>query len=944
MTIIRKKLEYLVLTYIFPYGYSQSQFKRTFKAALLTTVCFMLACINPVDNFLGDCSYLCALTSVSIHPGRRLGAMIQSMILGLVGIILGIAYSVLVHLIAKHVYIYSSLNLQTAFYIFIFFEAFIFCLVGYVRSSVPKFFPLVYVLFLVTHFSFLQNINTSLISIVYNFSVPFVICIALSCLINVMIFPEFGSTYIGTTVLNSIHEIHVMFSSTSYFFINLNDHPDYSIKYYTESLTTLINQKQTVRSSLAQCSATMLECTYEFSYSFMAPQELKPLISNLYSLNNTINALHVACELVLSVFVGHNCFQSNANTQQDDDPGMENSIDPEKKNSRNFQPSQYNDLSELEKILYEDSKEYLKRNRPHKEANYADYNLLLDFVTSVKAPVSDVTKVALQAFNHTKYILAYTYDADFANIKFSSLVDDTFENYSHELHRFNYSLSLQKIDEYLSQIQDATHLFATAVRQELTNISDHDLDYIYLVPREEFFVLSLFILNFRETTVLISKILLQARTLLELRMKRQQKGWKGRKIWFSVLNLRKDWNRFMNVKSGEFAESKPVQTVFNNTDNKFETHHRESHSNAKSQTDKLQRVKRSFKRRFISSIQHTLYSSLEFFRKRKLHFQSAFRTVLLLNLVTFPGYSAKMHDWYHNIRGTWVGFAALVALETNVGATTTGVITRTICVILSSAWGYALYIAGKNAENRYLMVGMTFIGLLPLYYFMLYSPYSRACIMGLVSLTTVPLSTLRNHGIQGTVLVNFAKRCLAMIIGGTAATIINATVFPQTARTQLVDQIICALKYCQYIQIQLAAGLDNNGDCKLTNSYGHRETNNNKTIVRDEQAFTKYLRKARASLQSAETLLEFASSEPRLKGNYSMYTEIYTEMIFVLHQILDRCNNIKFLRKKYGSVVLDELSVSFGFWVEFCFDRIATNQFSHTHCFIVVKSMAQLYH
>lgn len=178
--------------------------------------------------------------------------MIQSMtILGLVGIILGIAYSVFVHVIAKQVYIYSSFNLQGAFYIFIvFFEAFILCLVGYVRSSCPKFFPLVYVLFLVTHFSFLQNINISLISIVYNFSVPFVICIALSCLINVMIFPEFGSTYIGTTVLNSIHEIHVMFSSTSYFFINLNDHSDYPIKHYTESLTSLINQKQTVRSSL----------------------------------------------------------------------------------------------------------------------------------------------------------------------------------------------------------------------------------------------------------------------------------------------------------------------------------------------------------------------------------------------------------------------------------------------------------------------------------------------------------------------------------------------------------------------------------------------------------------------------------------------------------------------------------------------------------------------
>lgn len=82
----------------------------------------------------------------------------------------------------------------------------------------------------------------------------------------------------------------------------------------------------------------------------MAPQELCSLILNqAIGLNNTINALHVACELVLSVFVGHNCFQSNVNTQQDDDPGMENNIRSEKENSWNSQPIQYNDLSELEK-------------------------------------------------------------------------------------------------------------------------------------------------------------------------------------------------------------------------------------------------------------------------------------------------------------------------------------------------------------------------------------------------------------------------------------------------------------------------------------------------------------------------------------------------------------------------------------------------------------------
>lgn len=905
-----KDIYILIISFIFPYGHSPTQLKRLFKASLSTAICFMLPCIDSVDIKLGPSSYLCALISVSMHPGRRLGAMMQSLVIGLLGILVGIPYALFAHFLVRKVY-YTTNDIQKAMALYIVFEFFILLFIGYVRSAAPRIFSFAYIMFLIAHFSFLLPITTTLSSIAYDFSIPFLVGISVAFVINLAVFPEFGSTHIGTTVLSSIHELQVMFTNTSYFFINLDiDDPELA-KGHTQKLAFLINQKKKVRTSLAQCSSTMLECTYEFSYSYMAPQELKPLLNNLQSLSITINALHVTCELVLGVFVG-----SGAQSSKNDGQKSFDFADLEKELKREASA----ELSDSDHSVFEDSKEFLKHVKPQKEANYADRDLLLEFIHSVREPAQDVTKVALEALNHTKCVLAYAYDAKIDDVKISSIYDTTFVDCNEKTRTEKYQVSLEKIDEYLQEIARVNENFGTAIRLELSKMSNQEFDYIYLVPREEYFVLTLFILNFREASILISKILSQVRTLLAIRINRESKGWSGRRIWFSVIRVTNNWHRFLTSGFGEPQEGETASIIaakqssgdFKEKDNVQvnkpsyytrwkQKNHMMSSSLSLNTTGSLvanmKKNTKSFVSKGIRKFRKLSFNTHMFFSKRRLHFQSAFRTTLLLFLVTFPGYSEHMHEWYNTIRGSWVGFAALVALETNVGATTLGSITRTICVTIGSAWGYALYVAGNNGDDRYLMVILVMIGTAPLYYFMFYSPYGKAGMMGVVSLTTVPLSTLRNHGIGGTVLVNFAKRCIAMVVGGGAATLINVTVFPQKARTQLVDQLIYSLKYCQLIQIQLAVGL--NG-----------ESLQSTTMVRSNILFNKYQKKARAALQAAESLLGVAKKEPRLKASFSTHSEIYAEIIFVLHQILDRYNNIKMLRGQYGSAVSDELSVS----------------------------------
>lgn len=864
-----------------PYGHSPTHVKRVFKATLLTTVCFVLSCIDKVDAKLGTASYLCALISVSMHPGRRLGAMMQSLVFGLSGILIGVPYGLFFHFCARQTYNATN-DLQKAYGIFIIGLFLVLAVFGYVRSVAPRFFPVVFIVFLICHFSFLLPMTFTYSDLAYDYSIPFIIGIGLSFVINVLVFPEFGSTYVGTTVLSAVHELQVMFCNTSYFFVTFDTDNPQNAQEHTRKLASLLAQKKKVRGALASCAATMVECTYELSYSFMAPQELKPLLKKLESLSTTTNALNVACELALGVFASYEPDEKNPEVLY---TKLNNSSDSQD----SFSVSSSSQLS---------SQDIIESIKPQKEASYANKELLVEFIRSVNEPVKQVTKVALDAMNHTKRVLAYAYDAPIQKFKFSNCVDSTFVDLDQDSMNSQYEVSLAKIDEYLCALAQVNESFSAIIKGELGKISDQEFDLVYLVPQEEYFVLSLFILNFRETTLLISQILSQVRTLLEVRQEREQKGFFGRKVWFSFLLMRENWSKYLRTGVSEVQEGETASIAA--------TKQKERDMDT-SENDLPRRRKKRFDNQSIAvvakawslkGIRHSIVKLLDWSHEHRLHLQNSFRTVLVIFLVTFPGYSIHMRTWYNDVRGSWVGFAAIIALETNVGATGFGVYVRTICVIVCSAWGYALYAAGDNGDDRYVMSVMTFIGLIPLYYLMFYSPHGKSFLIGIVSLVVVPLSTLRNHGIPGTILINFGKRCIAMLIGGSAAMIINVAIFPQKSRVQLVSQIIIALKSCQLIQIQLALGL--NGELPSTVS-----------MVRNEALYIKYQKRAKLSLAAAECLLAVAKTEPRLKGSFRTHAEIYTEIIFVLHQILDRYQNIKFLRQQYGSAVLEELSVSF---------------------------------
>lgn len=141
----------------------------------------------------------------------------------------------------------------------------------------------------------------------------------------------------------------------------------------------------------------------------------------------------------------------------------------------------------------------------------------------------------------------------------------------------------------------------------------------------------------------------------------------------------------------------------------------------------------------------------------------------------------------------------------------------------------------------------------------------------------------------------FYKRLVAFIIGGVAAVLIEIFIYPVRARDRLVNSLSAAVIHVQNMQAVIAVGID------------HPERPN----FRSPKLYARFKRareKSQTCLTAAETYLPSCLTEPRLKGSFRSLAPIYSEIIYVLHQITDRMNSVVQLRREYGSSILEDLN------------------------------------
>ena len=666
-----------VMKYIIRYGLTTIQARRVFKAGLATTICFIFVLINPIYRKLGTSSYLCIMLSAAWHPGRRMGAMVQAFVLSQIGLGLGLPYTIFSHFTATKVYENTG-SLQRALGLLVIFEVIMLTMVSYLRVVAPRLFQMGFIFFLVVHFSYVENFPIGLGFLAYQFSVPLLASMAVCLLVNVFVFPEFGSTYIGNTITSAIHEAHLSLNKATIFFSTADKK---SPSVLASDFASVISQRKKVRDIFSQCQAVMLECTFEMSFAFMAPQELKPMVKLLQELSITESALTVACELEFAVFSSMN---------------SSNNVNPMKSGAN--APNSSALTSNLNKSDKHQS--LVEKLKPTKEVSFADKEVLLTFLETVRAPVLNLLQVMSESLTDTILTVAQAYDVPKKHVPIINLPDDfdlvdpihdkPIDSMFTESRKARV-ITIEDLDEQLKALVQAINLFDIIVKDALSKISGSDIDTTYIMPRDEFFLLSSFLLNYRESAMLISKVLENSRTLLQTRLRRQSRGWMGRKLWFSIFNSKKIWSKFLKSGYNEPDEAHCASVVEKKSiinyedDDEIRTPSNKSRYTTPGEAKIAPRMSG-----VLFKVRTALADALDAMGKHKMDIKATFQNVFLLMLVSFPMFSASMRSWYVDLRGVWVGFIAMLSFEASVGATIYTLIARAILLVVGSSWGYAL--------------------------------------------------------------------------------------------------------------------------------------------------------------------------------------------------------------------------------------------------------------
>lgn len=862
--------------------------QRMTKSTVNSTVALIFCLIPKVRARLGTEPAMLPLISVMVHPGRRVSGTIQGAIYCMTGLVFGLAYAIFGRFLAQRClgsswrylselqqYAVHYKRFEAGLAILAVFETLMLFFHGWMRSVSHHYFGIVFPLFLVVHFAFMAPLTESPAVIAESFSVPFYLGIAMSIFWNLTLFPEFGSTFLGNVTIDTFNEVHKAIDASVSFFISI-DCPDNDNPYQKPpiSLSKLLKMKSAISDKVGNCFLVLDECIYEISYSYVSPAQLKPVIDLLKPLNLYINGLVNACQLDF-ILLGR-------------------------------QQNREGDIMDI---------------HTDKEIVYADAKKLIKILKRLKAPVYDLHKTLSEGIYLTKIILSYAYDVDF------SRVSDT-DMFPHaDLPRYAHKKDFPKdfdVEGNIVRLMEALVEFDLAFKEEMIN-----LEIDLLNPNDEMFLLSSFLMNFKESANSVITILNNAKEIYVTRKEKESMGWfRGKSFWFTFLSSYqsfKIWLKGSRSRSNLVTENESLKGALNNgqfvaagesvvrrpsvEENELLSQTMKQHS-VPPEDNEHERLpistmdssvlsgKMSSKRSkngLTHNFTKLLISGDKFCRDSKAHFRFGFQVTIALMLASFPMFIPKTRHWYIEYRGTWIGFVCILCLEPSVGGTFWVFFLRAVGVIFGSAWGYLSYVAGVHQTNPYLETVISVFGAAPGFYFLLGTPYVKAAIIQIISVYIVLLAATLPSPIRSSILTSFGKRCLAVGYGGGIALIVQVLFFPTKARDQLNEEIAFVCGCITEMELLYASGLEGESAVKSM------------TDARYEK-FTKISQSAKSALARANAYKGLTRQEPRLKGEYAELENVFTQIIFVQRQIVDRMDNVALLRKQYGSGVIEELN------------------------------------
>ncbi|KAH6710434.1 hypothetical protein VD0002_g2229 [Verticillium dahliae] len=927
--------------------------RRVVKYSIATTLTIIIVLIPEVVALFPGTTFLAPLTTVFANPGQRMGAMVEGLLLTLVGATMGTAWGSLGLWLSSRA---VDDNLQAAFAIR---ALFLLCAVfhhGYLRSSSPRL--IVYVLFHLTSSTIIlmgpwRALTSTIVTYV---AYPILIGMVVTFLINFSIFPEPSNDFLAHATIDAIDQTTLAVTRSTNWFLSPGDGPDepqsdqpveaspntagtaktegdssaerpwyhhlwsglrnplstpgsrvpvISAPAQHINLAALTASKAALRSGLQRCGAGQSEVNLEIAIGPLPPSSLKPITTKaMPGLVHNAVMLIGACE---NKFVLLGDGEPDDATDTEDEGAFVRPLQRASALEELLGPRKFRNPTTLTE---EDPLDALESVKPLRELEAGDPEVLVAIIKRIQLPTKDFTAALQQAALTVTTSLAYCYGLP--KLKTGMPTPKR--------------IILEEMDIRIDAFMDAIAIYDFCSTEELERATTTKNGEADIMPRMETFLVSSFLLGLRQSAVHMLQLLRYARLLVEKRHRRHRMsihfpeyfGWRQ---WLSTggerdamvlpQTMRKKGRsgRIPTPKEESRMEEEgtveeldrplarqraDVESVPNVLEASFQ-HAKPPFPTPPKAKGEAKKKKKKEKRRaaasggIVSRIRARVadvYESLQ----RSDDAIYAIKLAIAFFIISWPGFIPSWYEWYANIRGVWAPLQLILIFEVVIGTSFFVFILRLVGVTFGCVMGYAACVAGGG--HRAPLVVILVIGVVPSVYIQLGTKYVKTGMVAISSMTAVALTTVNENTVSH---VNLYTRLVTFFIGCSVGLLVELILYPARARDRMVESLSTSIKQMSSMQTAIAVGVDNPKNLQLRSD-------------KVQQRFERSREKAQGALSAAETFLPFCLTEPRLKGSFRQLHPIYREIIYVLHQIVDRMDNMLQLRRVYGSSVLEELN------------------------------------
>ncbi|KAH8201285.1 hypothetical protein TruAng_004529 [Truncatella angustata] len=807
-----------------------------------------LGLIPAVIQVLGSSTYLGAMVTVFGYPGQRFGQMAEALFLIFTGTAFGLAYSILGLYLSSLVY---GTNISAAYAIRAVFFALAVIFHGILRSSTPRLFLFVFFYLLITLTVLTTTATVVSATIATQISYPILTALAAVLLINVAVFPESSSGFLGNTVIETLHDTTRCLEDAVDWFATARNEMTPELKPTAQDdtekgpeitlrtrLISLTDRKPKLRAKFAGTKKAQGECNFEVVYTVLPPESLKPIsMTSMSRLVQTTISVVNACESKYAM-LGEDQDTDSIETADADSHSEDSDSSASSDDSDQSSDIESSSSSVASKSVRHKSKHIrnLELVKPIREIESGDIELFDHIVSQVRGPSKILQHHMHEAVDLITCSLAYCYDV--AKLPSGA--------------RAPSGITLEEIDLRIKIFAEALIMFDKNSAEAL----EHAAAIAY---------------------------------------RGSQTG--GEKDINAVPD---DARKAARAGRGDDKQGTRSGETDSSTSNEkpFEQPGEEVGRPPHEQQVKFPFQERIPQRKGLHNPNASTALWLRGLAADVIEFVAdsddlafALKMSVAGWLITWPAFVPSLNAWYVSMRASWATLQLILVFEVSVGTSIQGFLLRVIGVIYGCVAGFLSYRIGQG--NRVVVVVVLVIASLPAAYTHLGTPYVKTGIISIVSMSVVGLaSTVSPDAYPWEI---FLKRMICFLIGGTIALIVELVLFPVRARDRLVESLASAIQQISNMEASVAIGIETPKSIDLQS-----ETLNANFHTAKE--------KAEAALTAAQTFLPFTLTEPRLKGSFTGQAMIYNEMIYVLHQIIDRMDHVLHIRKVYGSSVLEELN------------------------------------